>query len=151
MAEILWIEDQLERGINQQIGFIREQHPDYSFTVAEDDLKATNLLKERRFDLVILDIRMKPVGGESIVSSNTPPRQVGIRLLEALREGRIEGAKTASDVSVIVLSAIIDESDKKAIMSVTPPPLFYVEKPADLFEFTEAVERSLGKNDRKRI
>jgi CheY-like chemotaxis protein len=140
MAEILWIEDQLEIGLEKLKKRLEENH---QVAIAKDDREATEEMRKRRYDLVIFDIRMKPGGGDSVVDHNTPPRKVGLKFLQALREGKI-GGETPSNVPVIVLTAIIDEDDKNEIMGVEPPPLAYLEKPVDPFEFAEVVERCLS-------
>ncbi|HME43825.1 MAG TPA: sigma-54 dependent transcriptional regulator [Syntrophorhabdales bacterium] len=100
----------------------------YSVSVAEDGLKATEVIKRGSFDLVITDVRM--------------PHKSGIDLLESVRE-------TSSLVPVILITAYGTIQD--AVKAIKEGAFDYIQKPFNTETLYGVVKRALGLNRGKII
>ncbi|MBI5665683.1 MAG: hypothetical protein HZC49_11465 [Nitrospirae bacterium] len=139
MINILWVEDQPDQGIERIIETLRSMYPDFAVRLEIDAEAAVSHLKEDRYDLVILDVRLLPKKG----SIPDDSRVKGKVILQELRSGTISG-RTVRDVPCIIFSAIINQKDKTEIMSVSPPPLAYFEKPVALRDFISVIHGHFG-------
>jgi len=114
----------------------------FSVTVLEENgytpLEADNgetglkMIKEKKPDLVILDVLM--------------PRQSGVRLYRELKT-----SKSLKDVKVIILSGIAKKTFLRSQKALTefggaevPEPEIYLEKPVEPEELAEAINKMLA-------
>jgi twitching motility two-component system response regulator PilH len=104
----------------------------YTPFVAEDGDHGLKLIKEKKPDLVILDVLM--------------PRQSGVRLYRKLKT-----AESLKDIKVIVLGEIAEKAflrSQKTLSefddSKVPEPDIYLEKPVEPEELDEAIKKVMG-------
>jgi DNA-binding NtrC family response regulator len=100
----------------------------YSVSVAEDGLKAAEVIRGGAFDLVITDVRM--------------PHKSGLDLLESVRE-------TSSLVPVILITAYGTIHD--AVKAIKEGAFDYIQKPFNIETLYGVVKRALGLNRGKII
>jgi two-component system response regulator FlrC len=100
----------------------------YAVSVAEDGLRATEVIKRGSCDLVITDVRM--------------PHKSGIDLLESVRE-------TSSLVPVILITAYGTIQD--AVKAIKEGAFDYIQKPFNTETLYGVVKRALGVNRGKII
>ena len=93
---------------------------DYTVSLAADGREAIDILKERKFDLVITDLRMPNVPGEEVV-----------------RYAR----ETYPDIGVIVISAY--SSLHTVSQSITNGACAFLSKPFSIKELMQTVETAL--------
>ena len=74
--------------------------------LARDADEATALLRQKNYDLVVLDV-MFPRGVE--IEGGIEPQETGLSFLQNLRGGKIVELKTSPEVPVIVLTATIEQ------------------------------------------
>lgn len=100
----------------------------YSVSVAEDGLKAAEVIRGGSFDLVITDVRM--------------PHKSGLDLLESVRE-------TSSLMPVILMTAYGTIQD--AVKAIKEGAFDYIQKPFNIDTLYGVVKRALGLNRGKII
>ncbi len=91
-------------------------------------------LQQNRYDLVVLDIMLPP--GEKM-GENVEPRKAGEVLLRRLRAGELPNLKTASNVPVVVLTAVTDQKLSEKIQELEVQEIF--QKPASFTEVTDRI------------
>ena len=104
----------------------------YTPLEAEDGESGLKMIKEKKPDLVILDVLM--------------PRQSGVRLYRVLKT-----SKALKDVKVIILSGIARKTFLRSQKALTefggaeiPEPEIYLEKPVEPEELAEVIKKVIG-------
>ena len=100
--------------------------------------EALTRLQQQRYELVVLDIMLPP--GEKMGES-VEPRKAGEVLLRRLRAGELPNLKTDSDVPVVVLTAVTDQTLSGKIQGLQVKEIF--QKPAPFGQVTDGILKLL--------
>ncbi len=119
MKKILIVED---NELNMKLFYDILLYQKYSPEKAMDGLSAYNLIKNEKFDLIILDIQL--------------PKMTGFELLEKLKEKNIQTPP------IIIASACAMDSDKQKAREFGIND--YITKPIDINNFIKTVKQKLG-------
>ena len=112
--------------------FPKLQDHQIEWDLARDGDQALDWLRKKKYDLIVLDIMLPP--GEKI-GGHVEPRKAGAILLEMVRRNQIPNMMTASDVPVVVLTAITDQKLSETIRQLDVTEVF--QKPAPFDEVTD--------------
>jgi len=99
----LYFEDDSEK-VAGIVEFLTNVHK-MDIVVVEHPDEAVPLISEERFDVLILDIRIKE-GTKSLDGQDIDPRRYGLYFLQQLREGRLDGP-TSSAVPVLAFTCVV--------------------------------------------
>jgi len=101
--------------------------------LAVNGKEAIDRLQKNRYDLLVLDIMLQ---SENTIGNE--PRRAGATLLQMIRQNEIPDMKTATDVPVVILTAVTDEKLLSEVKSWNVSNIF--RKP---FAFTEVTDTLL--------
>jgi len=94
--------------------------------IAENAQDASRLLRERRYDAVILDLNLPPGEGNSpsVETEPTPAHYSGVTLFEQLRQGKFSDRGTLSTVPVYVITGVHNHLAKERVDRLKPESYF---------------------------
>jgi CheY-like chemotaxis protein len=119
MCNILVIED---NPVNMELTVDLLESYGYEVTPAEDGFIALDKVKEKEFDLILLDIRL--------------PKMDGLEVLSRLKED-----EATKDIPVIALTAHSMRGDDERFIAAGC--IDYISKPIDIHSFKEKVQYHL--------
>jgi Response regulator containing a CheY-like receiver domain and an HD-GYP domain len=119
MCNILVIED---NPINMELTVDLLESYGYDVTPAEDGFIALDKVKEKEFDLILLDIQL--------------PKMDGLEVLSRLKEDQ-----TTKDIPVIALTAHSMRGDDERFIAAGC--IDYISKPIDIHSFKEKIQYHL--------
>ncbi|MBU1249022.1 MAG: response regulator, partial [Proteobacteria bacterium] len=99
----------------------------YSVTTVTDGQEAFNILTEKDFDVVLMDVQM--------------PEMNGIEATKLIRGSTSLGAK--SGIPIIAMTAYAMTGDREKFLAVGMND--YISKPVDFWSLKEVIERTMGK------
>lgn len=99
MTNVLFVEDE-PWGVDNYLTALSEK--DFHCEMVEDYHEAVRRLKKKRFDIVSLDI-MFSRGRITDDAGDLRPQSIGLKLIEAIRSGKIENC--AREIKIVVLTA----------------------------------------------
>ena len=112
--------------------FPKLQDNDVEVDLARDGDQALDMLRKKKYDLIVLDIMLPP--GTNI-GRRVEPRKAGAILLEMIRHNEISNMMTAPEVPVVILTAVTDQKLSDKIKQLDVTEIF--QKPAAFEEVTE--------------
>ncbi|MBF0297971.1 MAG: response regulator [Oligoflexia bacterium] len=118
----IMIVDDEEDAKNYVALFLKKEKDDWNIFMASDGIAALDLFKEKKIDVVLIDIKM--------------PKKNGLQAIHEMRE-------ISSDFESIVLTGHGDESD--AIQALRDGTMNFLKKPIDIEEVLINVEKALEK------
>ncbi len=98
--QILIVEDDQDMREAYKV-FFSDQRDKYEVNIVGDALEATRMMNEVRFDLVIVDIIMEPVAGDSLsifIRENKETTDIPILVISVLSPETLEGLKTLKNI-----------------------------------------------------
>jgi len=98
--QILIVEDDQDMREAYKV-FFADQEDNYEVNIVGDALEATRIMNEVRFDLVIVDIIMEPVAGDSLsifIRENKETADIPILVISVLSPETLEGLKTLQNI-----------------------------------------------------
>jgi len=98
--QILIVEDDQDMREAYKV-FFSDQRDKYEVNIVGDALEATRMMNEVRFDLVIVDIIMEPVAGDSLsifIRENKETADIPILVISVLSPETLEGLKTLKNI-----------------------------------------------------
>ena len=107
---------------------------DVDVDLAIDGDEAIDRLQKNKYDLLVLDIMLPP--GKTI-GKDVEPRKAGAILLYRIRHDEIPNLKTASNVPVVVLTAVTDQQLSEDIRQLEVKEVF--QKPAPFDKVTDKI------------
>jgi CheY-like chemotaxis protein len=110
MYRILWIEDEGKIELSQFATPLRRAG--YLVDIAADAAEAIRLLKEKRYDALIIDLVLPPGTG-----FETEEYYVGLELLRQIIHGEIKGISVYKPSQIMVFTVINDPGIHKRIRS----------------------------------
>ncbi|MDK2946974.1 Response regulator receiver domain-containing protein [Methanolobus vulcani] len=119
MCNILVIED---NPVNMELTVDLLESYGYDVTPAEDGFIALDKVKEKEFDLILLDIQL--------------PKMDGLEVLSRLKEDQ-----TTKDIPVIALTAHSMRGDDERFIAAGC--IDYISKPIDIHSFKEKIQYHL--------
>jgi CheY-like chemotaxis protein len=129
MKRILFVDDE-DWSVEPYFDKLRDHHIEVELAINGDE--AIEKLQKSRYDLIVLDI-MLPPGNK--IGKNVEPRKAGTILLHGIRRSEIPNMKTASNVPVVVLTAVADQKLLENIKQLGVTEIF--QKPAPFDEVTQ--------------
>jgi len=98
--QILIVEDDQDMREAYKV-FFSDQKDNYEVNIVSGALEATRMMNEIRFDLVIVDIIMEPVAGDSLsifIRENKDTADIPILVISVLSPETLEGLKTLRNI-----------------------------------------------------
>ena len=129
ILNILVVEDDK---INQEVIARILKERDYEVKVAGNGQEALEILKEKEFDIILMDIQMPKMDG-----------------IEAIRQIREKEVPTKKRIPVIALTAYALEGDREKFLSVGMDA--YISKPIDIQELFQAIDKMVELNNNTQI
>ncbi|MFQ5638201.1 MAG: response regulator [bacterium] len=133
---ILFVDDE-DWSVSPYFEILQDQ--EIEVDLAEDGDKAIGFLRKNPYDLIVLDVMFAP---GTIMGDNVEPRKAGSTLLSKIRNKKISGVQTKSDIPVLVLTAVTDQKLLNDIREMKIAEL--CRKPAAFEQVIDKVSRILG-------
>ena len=146
--KLLFVEDDLPGDDADDMLWTLLINESYDVTPVRTGTEAWELLKDTKYDMVLLDIMLPPDHEEGIPHLDGVQRlDMGLYLLKELRDGKFEPGGTCRDVPVVVVSAVPGVDRWNDITKFVGNDQWCLEKPVSPYDVVEAVKQALGKGN----
>lgn len=146
--KILFVEDDLPENDADNMLWTLLINEGYAVTPVRAGAEAWESLQSTKYDLVLLDIMLPPDHEKEIPALAGVQRlDMGLYLLEKLRDGKFESHGTSRDAPVVVISAVPGVDRWKRIEEFVGNDHWCLEKPVSPYDVVKEVKQALGKGN----